>query len=448
MIHTFNCLGNSFLLDVESGSVFLVDSLTVALAESYYDSPVDYSRGEFSRYSKEEIEEAKAELDALVQEGVLFSPEPDHKKPKYSGVIKAMCLNISHMCNLRCEYCFADGGSYSGEMMNMSFEVAKKAIDFLVEKSGTRRNLEVDFFGGEPLLNLDVVKQTVAYARSLEKEKNKCFRFTITTNCTLLTDEMTEFFNKEMHNVVLSIDGRREVHDKVRKTATGGNSFDKAMENALAFKRKRVGQYYVRGTYTALNKDFCEDVLYLNDCGFDQISIEPVVLPDTHRLALKSEDIPALIAEYDKLVKEYYERRKTDKWFSFFHFNVDIYHGPCETKRLVGCGAGNEYVAIAPNGDIYPCHQFDGDKLYKLGNVLEGTFETEIPEKFAKNNLLCKEDCKKCWAKYYCSGGCAANAIHYCGDINKPYKMTCELMRKRIECAIAVNSLENMKNSD
>lgn len=444
MIHTFDCLGHSFLLDVESGSVFIVDSLTKALVENL-NSPVDYSRGEFSRYTTEEIEEAKSELDELIKEGVLDSAEPEHKKAEYNGVIKAMCLNISHMCNLRCEYCFADGGSYSGKMMNMSYEVAKKAIDFLIEKSGHRRNLEVDFFGGEPLLNLDVVKQTVAYARSIEKEKNKNFRFTITTNAVLLDDETIDFFNEEMYNVVLSIDGRKEVHNCVRKTATGEGSYDLAMQNALKFKQKRVGQYYIRGTYTALNKDFSKDVLYLNDCGFDQISIEPVVLPDTHRLALKKSDIPELIAEYETLVKEYFERRKTDKWFNFFHFMIDVYHGPCETKRLVGCGAGNEYVAVAPNGDIFPCHQFDGDGNYKLGNVLEGTFDTTLPEYFAKNNLLCKEDCRKCWAKYYCSGGCAANAIHYCGDINKPYKMTCELMRKRIECAIAVNSLENLK---
>lgn len=444
MVHAFDCLGHSFLLDVESGSVFIVDSLIKALIENY-NSPVDLSKGEFSRYSAAEIAEARSEIQSLVDEGVLFTPEPEHKKPVYNGVIKAMCLNISHMCNLRCEYCFADGGSYSGAMTNMSFEVAKSAVDFLVAKSGSRRNLEIDFFGGEPLLNLDVVKRTVEYARSLEKEKNKNFRFTITTNAMLLDDETTDFFNREMYNVVVSIDGRKNVHNSVRKTALGGESFDTAMKNALRFKERRTGQYYIRGTYTALNKDFSEDVLFLNDCGFDQISIEPVVLPEEHRLALKKSDIPQLIDEYDKLVKEYYERRKTDKWFNFFHFMIDIYHGPCETKRLVGCGAGNEYVAVAPDGDIYPCHQFDGDALYRLGNVLEGSFDTAIPEKFALNNLLTKDDCRGCWAKYYCSGGCAANAIHYCGDINRPYKTTCELMRKRIECAIAVNSLEKSK---
>lgn len=445
MVHAFDCLGHSFLLDVESGSVFIVDSLIKSLIECG-DSPIDLSKGEFSSYSESEIQEAKAEIEELRKEGILFVSEPEHKAPVYNGIVKAMCLNISHLCNLRCEYCFADGGSYCGQATNMSFEVAKKAVDFLVEKSGSRRNLEIDFFGGEPLLNLEVVKKTVAYARSLEKSRNKNFRFTITTNAMLLDDAAIEFFNKEMYNVVVSIDGRKEVHNSVRKTATGEESFDKAMANALNFKKKRVGQYYVRGTFTALNKDFSKDVLYLNDMGFDQISIEPVVLPENHRLALKKEDIPELISEYDRLVEEYYKRRRDDeKWFNFFHFMLDIYHGPCETKRLVGCGAGNEYVCVSPSGDIYPCHQFDGDASYKLGNVLEGTFETQIPEKFAKNNLLTKEDCSKCWAKYYCSGGCAANAIRYCGDINKPYKMTCDLMRKRIECAIAINSLEKQK---
>ena len=444
MVHAFDCLGHSFLLDVESGSVFIVDSLTKALIENH-DSPVDYSKGEFSRYTATEIAEAGEEIDALIKEGVLFSPEPPHKKTEYAGIIKAMCLNISHMCNLRCEYCFADGGSYSGAMTNMSFEVAKNAVDFLIAKSGGRRNLEIDFFGGEPLLNFDVVKRIVAYARGLEKEKNKNFRFTITTNAMLLDDDAIDFFNKEMYNVVVSIDGRKSVHNSVRKTVAGKGSFDAAMKNALNFKAKRKGQYYVRGTYTALNKDFSKDVLYLNDCGFDQISIEPVVLPENHRLAIHKSDVPELIEEYDKLVNEYFRRRKTDKWFNFFHFMIDIYHGPCETKRLVGCGAGNEYVAVAPNGDIFPCHQFDGDADYKIGNVLDGTFDNRIPEKFALNNLLEKKDCRDCWAKYYCSGGCAANAIHYCGDINKPYKITCELMRKRIECAIAVNSLEKSK---
>ena len=327
----------------------------------------------------------------------------------------------------------------------MSLDVALKAIDMIVSKSANRHNLEVDFFGGEPLLNFDVVKKTVEYARSIEKAHNKNFRFTITTNAMLLNDEIIDFFNKEMYNVVVSIDGRRSVHDCVRKTASGKGSFDTAIKNALRFKQLRKGQYYIRGTYTALNKDFSKDVLFLNDLGFDQLSIEPVVLPENHRLAIKKEDIEQLKAEYDKLAEAYVERRKGEKWFNFFHFMLDIYNGPCESKRLVGCGAGNDYLAVAPNGNIYPCHQFDGEKDYVIGNVLDGTFNTEIPKFFAENNLLKKDKCRNCWAKYYCSGGCAANAIKYGGGINKPYELSCELMRKRIECAIAVNCVENSK---
>jgi len=441
MVHTFKCLGKFFLLDVESGSIYEIDELTQKLISNKI-SPNPEVEGEILCYPKTEIEDAQAEIDSLIANGLLFSEEPEHAPAKYNGIVKSMCLNVSHMCNLRCEYCFADGGSYNSKAENMSLEVALKAIDMLIEKSGKRRNLEVDFFGGEPLLNLDVVKKTVAYARSLEEKHNKNFRFTITTNAVLLTDEIIDYLNEEMYNVVLSIDGRKEVHDCVRKTALGGGSFDAAIANCLRFKEKRKGQYYVRGTYTALNKDFASDVLYLNDLGFDQLSVEPVVLPEGHRLAIKESDIEELKAEYDKLAVEYVERRKGEKWFNFFHFMLDIYNGPCEAKRLVGCGAGNEYVAVAPNGDIYPCHQFDGEKGYKIGNVLDGTFTTEIPTFFAENNLLKKDKCKNCWAKYYCSGGCAANAIKYGGGINSPYKLSCDLMRKRIECAIAVNCVE------
>ena len=441
MVHTFHCLGKVFLVDVESGSIYEIDALTEKLIRQKI-SPDTISEGEFLCYSAQEIADAKEELDQLEKAGMLYSPEGEHTPAVYKGIVKSMCLNISHLCNLRCEYCFADGGSYNAKAENMSFEVAKKAIDLLVAKSGTRRNLEVDFFGGEPLLNFDVVKKTVEYARSLEKEHGKNFRFTITTNAMLLTDDVTEFFNKEMYNVVVSIDGRKDVHDCVRKTAGGQGSFDVAIKNALRFKQLRKGQYYIRGTYTALNKDFSNDVLYLNDLGFDQLSIEPVVLPEGHKLAIKKEDIPELKKQYDKLAEAYVERRKGDKWFNFFNFMLDIYNGPCESKRLVGCGAGNDYIAVAPNGNIYPCHQFDGDQKYVIGNVLDGTFDTTIPTYFAENNLLKKEKCKKCWAKYYCSGGCAANAIKYGGNINKPYELSCELMRKRIECAIAVNCVE------
>lgn len=444
MVHTFHCLGKVFLVDVESGSIYEIDELTEKLINRKI-SPDSYPEGEFLCYSEEDIADAQREIDELTRQGLLFSPEGEHKPAVYSGIIKSMCLNVSHLCNLRCEYCFADGGTYNGAAENMSLDVALKAIDMIVSKSANRHNLEVDFFGGEPLLNFDVVKKTVEYARSIEKAHNKNFRFTITTNAMLLNDEIIDFFNKEMYNVVVSIDGRRSVHDCVRKTASGKGSFDTAIKNALRFKQLRKGQYYIRGTYTALNKDFSKDVLFLNDLGFDQLSIEPVVLPENHRLAIKKEDIEQLKAEYDKLAEAYVERRKGEKWFNFFHFMLDIYNGPCESKRLVGCGAGNDYVAVAPNGNIYPCHQFDGEKDYVIGNVLDGTFNTEIPKFFAENNLLKKDKCRNCWAKYYCSGGCAANAIKYGGGINKPYELSCELMRKRIECAIAVNCVENSK---
>ena len=444
MVHTFHCLGKVFLVDVESGSIYEIDELTEKLINRKI-SPDSYPEGEFLCYSEQDIADAQREIDELTRQGLLFSPEGEHKPAVYSGIIKSMCLNVSHLCNLRCEYCFADGGTYNGAAENMSLDVALKAIDMIVSKSANRHNLEVDFFGGEPLLNFDVVKKTVEYARSIEKAHNKNFRFTITTNAMLLNDEIIDFFNKEMYNVVVSIDGRRSVHDCVRKTASGKGSFDTAIKNALRFKQLRKGQYYIRGTYTALNKDFSKDVLFLNDLGFDQLSIEPVVLPENHRLAIKKEDIEQLKAEYDKLAEAYVERRKGEKWFNFFHFMLDIYNGPCESKRLVGCGAGNDYVAVAPNGNIYPCHQFDGEKDYVIGNVLDGTFNTKIPKFFAENNLLKKDKCRNCWAKYYCSGGCAANAIKYGGGINKPYELSCELMRKRIECAIAVNCVENSK---
>lgn len=445
MVHTFKCLGRFFALDVESGSVFEIDELTKDLID-LQGAPLDQTKGVLSRYATNEINEAKEEIQGLIDSNVLFSAEPEHKPPCYSGVVKALCLNISHNCSLRCEYCFADGGSYSTKRLNMSKGVAFAAIDFLIEKSGTRRNLEVDFFGGEPLLNMDVVRDTVAYARRKEKEFNKNFRFTITTNAYKLSDEDIDFFNKEMYNVVLSIDGRKDVHDCVRKTASGDPSFDVIVNNALRFRAKRGDkQYYIRGTFTSLNKDFAADALYLNDLGFDQISLEPVVLPSTHRLAITQNDVPQLVEQYEILAEEYIKRRKTEKWFNFFHFMIDIAGGPCESKRLVGCGAGNEYLAIAPDGNIFPCHQFDGKNEYVIGNVLSGEFNDTLPKKFACANLTTKPECLKCWAKYYCSGGCAANSVNFCGDINKPYTITCELMKKRVECAIAIKAIEGKK---
>ncbi|MCH5165261.1 MAG: thioether cross-link-forming SCIFF peptide maturase [Clostridiales bacterium] len=434
MVHTFGLLGRLFALDTESGSFFEIDPIVKAIIDGDDMSP----------FSSCEINDAKQEVERLKAEGVLFSSEVKAELPPFSPVIKAMCLNVSHNCNLACTYCFADGGTYSDERRNMSFETAKAAIDMLVKSSGNRRNLEVDFFGGEPMLDFDVVKKTVLYARSLEKSNNKNFRFTITTNAYSLNDEDIEFFNEQMYNVVISIDGRKQVHDRVRKTVGGKGSFDRVIENALRFKKLRKGQYYVRGTFTRNNLDFCEDVLFLNDLGFDQLSIEPVVLKSDNPLAIRDEDLTQILAEYDKLAAAYVERRKTDKWFNFFHFMIDMDNAPCAAKRLKGCGAGGEYVAVAPNGTVYPCHQFDGIESMALGNVCDPDFRLDdsLRKKFYECSVPTKEDCSKCWAKYYCSGGCMANSYKFNGDINLPYKPACELMKKRVECALAIKAIE------
>ncbi len=432
MVHTFDLQGRSFALDVESGSFFEIDPVVKALLNGDDTSP----------FSSCEIADAKKEIDALKAEGVLFSEQLKSELPPFSPVIKAMCLNVSHNCNLACTYCFADGGTYCGERQTMSYETAKAAIDMLVEASGSRRNLEVDFFGGEPMLDFDVVKKTVLYARSLEKAHNKKFRFTITTNAFKLTDDDIDFFNEQMYNVVISVDGRPEVHDRVRKTVGGQPTHDTVIKNALRFKERRKGQYYVRGTFTRYNLDFCSDVLYLNDLGFDQISIEPVVLPESSDMAIRSDDMPTVLAEYERLAEEYLKRRKTDKWFNFFHFMVDVDNAPCASKRLKGCGAGGEYVAVAPDGTVYPCHQFDGIEKTELGNVFDRKLNEELRKKFYGCSVPTKSKCSECWAKYHCSGGCMANSFKYNGDINKPYEPACELMKKRLECALAVKAIE------
>ena len=441
MVHTYECLGRHFLLDVESGSVFIVDELTAKLIEKR--SPSACAKGDFSKYSETEINEANAEIDELIRQGVLFSTQPEHPEPIYKGIVKALCLNIAHGCNLRCRYCFAEDGQYHGKLDYMSVETAKKAIDFLIARSGSRRRLEVDFFGGEPLLNMEAVKETIDYARKVEKTAGKEFRFTITTNAVALTDDLIEYFNREMYNVVLSIDGRKEVHDAVRPDAGGKGSFDKCLANALKLVKARGEKsYYVRGTFTANNLDFAKDILALNDYGFGQVSLEPVVLPDSSPLALKNEHVDGLKQQYELLAKEYVKRRADGKEFGFFHFNIDIYNGPCASKRLVGCNAGDEYLCVAPNGNIYPCHRFDGMDEYVIGNVNDGSWCDDLPQKFATTNLTKKEACNECWAKYYCSGGCAANSIQLCGGITKPYKLGCELMKKRVECALAIAAIE------
>lgn len=443
MVHVYKCLGRWFVLDVESGSFFESDELTAKLIEKRI-SPLANAMGDFSRYSHNEIEEAEKEIDGLVSDGVLFSAEPVHPEPVYKGIVKALCLNIAHGCNLRCTYCFAGDGQYHGGFDFMSEETARNAIDFLISKSGSRKRLEVDFFGGEPTLNMDAVKATIKYARSVEKAAGKDFRFTITTNALALTDELIDYFNEEMYNVVLSIDGRKVVHDDVRKDAAGKGTFDRVLENAMKLVRKRGDKsYYVRGTFTAKNTDFAKDVLALNDYGFGQVSLEPVVLADGDPLALTDEMTEKLCLQYELLADEYLKRRAQGREFGFFHFNIDIYNGPCAAKRLVGCNAGDEYLAIAPNGNIYPCHRFDGLEEYVIGNVNDKTFDDRLPQFFACTNLTKKEACNDCWAKYYCSGGCAANSIMLCGDIKKPYKLGCELMKKRVECALAIAAIEN-----
>lgn len=444
MVHTFTCLGQDFMLDVESGTLCKIDDNMKKFIDSVNSPNGETDVGEFSRLRKLYPEEAD-EAEQLIKAGALFSSRPDHIPPKPDGTIKSMCLNICHNCNLACAYCFADEGRYSGQKAAMSKETACRALDFLVEKSGSRRNLEVDFFGGEPLMNMDVVYKAVAHGRELEKKYDKKFRFTITTNALGLNDEISDFLDREMHNVVISIDGRKSVHNQVRKTQGGKDSFDIVLKNALAFRSKRGDrQYYVRGTFTALNKDFASDALALADYGFDKLSLEPVVLPESHPLALKESDLPELYRQYEILAEEYLKRRKDpDTWFSFFHFVVDLKNAPCLNKRYSSCGAGTEYVAVTPAGDIYPCHQFVGNSAYKMGNISDGRIDERIYAEFCKNNLAYKPICRDCWAKYHCSGGCAANAVNFNNDIAKPYKTACELMRKRLECALAIYCLEN-----
>lgn len=374
---------------------------------------------------------------------------PENRVPLYEGnEIKAMCLHICHDCNLRCSYCFAKDGTYNTARDYMSFEVGKAALDFLFANSGKRHNLEVDFFGGEPLMNLKNVKKIVAYGKEKAEKFNKCLKFTLTTNGVLLNDDTIKYLNEEMDNVVISIDGRKEIHDKLRVTPNGRGSHDIALANAKKFRAVRGDKrYYIRGTFTHNNIDFSTDVLNINDEGFDQISIEPVVLPDESPLALHEQDLPEIFRQYDTLAEEYIERRKGAKWFNFFHYMIDLKNGPCVAKRLNGCGAGKEYVAVTPVGDIYPCHQFvGGDGKYKMGNVLTGEFDRDIQKTFKAINVYTKEDCNKCPAKYYCSGGCVANSYNFNGDLHKPYKLSCEMMRHRLEDSLAVYCIEQEGN--
>lgn len=441
-------------MDVNSGAVHVVDDLVyqlVPLLEPLVKEKkdkgeiLDFVKAQQLPYTEEETAEAVGEILLLAQEGQLYTEDIyenyiDSFK-KRETVVKALCLHIAHDCNLACRYCFAEEGEYHGRRAIMSYEVGKKALDFLVANSGNRTNLEVDFFGGEPLMNWEVVKQLVAYGRSLEEEHHKKFRFTITTNGVLLNDEILEFVNKEMGNMVLSIDGRKEVHDRMRPHRGGQGSYDEIVPKFKKAAESR-GQmnYYVRGTYTHYNTDFAKDVLHLADLGFKQISVEPVVAPETEDYAIREEDLPQLLAQYDELAEEMIKRRKEGNGFNFFHFMIDLEGGPCVAKRLSGCGSGTEYLAVTPWGDLYPCHQFVGNEDFLMGNVDEGVLRTDIRDEFKQCNVYAKEKCKDCFAKFYCSGGCAANSYNFTGNVNGSYDIGCELQRKRIECAIMIKA--------
>ncbi len=452
MIHQYKNNGYNIVMDVCSGAVHVVDDITYDVIELYeknrengVETDLSLLEKELPQYSSGELQETLEEVEALKESGELFAEDEyqqyviDFKKRK--TVVKALCLHIAHDCNLGCRYCFAEEGEYHGRRALMSLEVGKQALDFLVANSGNRRNLEVDFFGGEPTMNFDVVKELVRYGRSLEEPHNKNFRFTLTTNGVLLDDDIMEFANREMANVVLSIDGRKEVNDYMRPTRNGKGSYDLIVPKFRKFAELRnQTNYYVRGTFTHHNLDFSEDVLHLADLGFKQISVEPVVAPPEEPYAIREEDLPKLLEEYDKLAKEMIKREKEGRGFNFFHFMIDLTQGPCVAKRLSGCGSGTEYLAVTPWGDLYPCHQFVGMDEFKLGDVWHGVQAEEIRDEFKLCNVYAKEKCRNCFARFYCSGGCAANSYNFHGSILDAYDIGCELQKKRIECAIMIKA--------
>ncbi len=450
MIHKYELNGLYIVLDVNSGGVHIVDELTYALldhaAPPFAEECPPEILAAMSGYDPEEVRESYRELAALYEEKILFSPDEYEKFAAHAvaSPVKAMCLNIAHDCNLRCQYCFASTGDFGTGRKLMTPETGRLAIDFLLERSGNRKNLELDFFGGEPLMNFDTVKEVVRYARSKESGCGKRFRFTITTNGLLLDDDKIDFINREMHNVVLSIDGRKEVNDRMRRTVGGKGCYDIILPKfrELVSRRSRDKDWYVRGTFTKHNLDFSEDVFSLYEAGFDQISVEPVVSDPACDYALTEEDLPAVFAEYERLAKRLLEQDKKGKHIHFFHFMIDLDQGPCAVKRLRGCGCGNEYVAVTPDGDIYPCHQFVGMEEYRMGNLHEGTFDTEMQQQFAKTHIYAKPACRDCWAKFYCSGGCNANNYQYQGDILKAHPLSCEMERKRVECAIMMQAVK------
>ena len=448
MIHRFKNNGYNVVIDINSGAIHVVDEIAYEFLGLWQDSDRQSALAEMIKNHPEveakEIEEIASEIDGLIQDGSLFTE--DNYEPRivdFSArptVVKALCLHITHDCNLACKYCFAEEGEYhTGKRELMSYEVGKQALDFLVANSGNRRNLEVDFFGGEPLMNWQVVKDLVKYGRSLEATHDKKFRFTLTTNGVLLNDEIQEFANKEMGNVVLSCDGRPEIHNLMRPFRKGAPSYEMVMPKfkKLADSRNQ-DRYYIRGTFTRNNLDFSNDVIHLANEGFKQISVEPVVAQETDDYAIREEDLPKLFEEYDKLAAEMMRRQGTDEDFNFFHFMIDLEGGPCVYKRLSGCGSGTEYMAVTPTGELYPCHQFVGNTDFMLGDVWHGVQKKEVVNEFKHCNVYAKEECKNCFARFYCSGGCAANAFNFTGSILGNYHVGCELQKKRIECAIAL----------
>ncbi len=507
MIHKFSMDGYNIVLDVNGGGVHVLDEVAYDLVDLFEEKSKEEIIDTLSKdYKREQIEEAYEEIESLKEEGLLFTEDTYQEHPSFVNrkkvvkalclhvskkVVKALCLHVSHDCNLKCKYCFASQGDFGGEKEMMSFEVGKKAIDYLIANSGNRRNLEIDFFGGEPLMNFDIVKELVAYGRKVEKENGKNIRFTITTNGVLLDDDKIDYINEHMHNVVLSLDGRKEINDNMRPTVNDKGSYDVIMPKfkklvdkrpinehmhnvvlsldgrkeindnmrptvndkgsydvimpkfkKLVDKRPKDKYYYIRGTFTRDNLDFSEDVLHFANEGFKLTSVEPVVGDESNPYALREEDMDKVFAEYEKLAKQYAKRKLDGEDFTFFHFVVDLNQGPCVIKRITGCGAGNEYLAVTPNGDIYPCHQFVGNDDFKLANILddEVIIPQEISNMFRDAHVYSKEDCKTCWNKFYCSGGCHANAINFNDDIKKPYELGCEMQKKRTECSIMIQA--------
>ena len=445
MIHQYKLNNHNIVLDVCSGAVHEMDDMAYDAVAMYESAPKDEIIKQLcDKYgvTPGEVAECLEQIEELKEDGQLFLPDNYEKmapelKRRTSGVIKALCLHVSHACNLVCEYCFAGQGRYKGKSALMSFDVGKRALDFLIENSGRRKNLEVDFFGGEPLLNFDVVKRLVAYARSVEKEHNKNFRFTLTTNGMLIDDDVIDFCNREMSNVVLSLDGRKEIHDRYRVDAKGNGSYDVIVPKFRRLVEKRGDKsYYMRGTFTHANPDFLNDIKQMLDLGFNELSMEPVVCAPDSPSALTEEDKPVIFEQYEKLAELMIQKRKEGKPFTFYHYMIDLEGGPCIYKRISGCGSGTEYMAVTPQGELYPCHQFVGNTKFRLGDIWNGVTNTEVQQSFEDCNVYAREECRTCWARLYCAGGCAANAYHATGSVKGVYKYGCELFKKRLECAI------------